>query len=526
MLLLFFVVQLTLSQYVLTYFDVQGRGEALRLFFEDNEIEYVHDMIQLDEWADRKAEGFADGSFPYSTLPVLYDPDDDRNVVQSSNILLYVGDKHDALGSDMWKTNEYILATEDWRIDFFHLAYGHPESHLMTGDAYDNYVDSVEGSMGYVQQFENVLTRLGTTYFGGSTPSVADYNLFAIVDNNLCIIPDMLTDTGADNLKSWYDTMIARPNIAAYIGSDPGHREMLTSNDNSQMCTDPNYAEDLQACFTCVDNSQVWSLDQGCESTCTSSGDCISTDLGCEEWELDMEQDYNCEIASYDCSVCVGWNSFTPCVFNVDTELCTAEWSAQSSGLTYYTTTEECRGLPPPKEIPYYFAGTSLSECEDFSEEDAEAVDSVVAVSDSLEAHQCAQDAMANDSCGSIFGIDTNMGNCVCVRFGYECDTEIQDLEDAIFGPQAIFYTLAVHEDRLQSSKSESVGATFHETGAGLTATAFTFDFIAVFCGFFIFTSIFIYFLRWKTNSISPSSLLMHFDDLEYLPRRINGAMR
>ena len=55
-----------------------------------------------------------------------------------------------------------------------------------------------------------------------------DCSLFDLISDVLKVVPDALTD--APLLTAWMALMASRPNIKAYIDSNPAHREQVNGN--------------------------------------------------------------------------------------------------------------------------------------------------------------------------------------------------------------------------------------------------------------------------------------------------------
>ncbi len=74
----------------LTYFDVRGRAEVIRLLLEETGTRYTERRITIDEWPDLKS------SFTFGQLPIYEEGDLLLN--QSNAIYRYLGRKFDLYG--------------------------------------------------------------------------------------------------------------------------------------------------------------------------------------------------------------------------------------------------------------------------------------------------------------------------------------------------------------------------------------------------------------------------------------------
>lgn len=104
-----------------------------------------------------------------------------------------------------------------------------------------------------MDQFERILARSPGPYAVGATPTIADYeyersvcvpvvssqpvcpsphtrvrSLFDLLSDVLRIVPDALG--AAPRLAAFMATMEARPNLKAYIDSNPSHRQVVNGN--------------------------------------------------------------------------------------------------------------------------------------------------------------------------------------------------------------------------------------------------------------------------------------------------------
>ncbi|KAI9340213.1 hypothetical protein BDR26DRAFT_861469 [Obelidium mucronatum] len=115
---------------ILTYFDIpaRSRGEVLRLFFAEAEIEYVENLFPREEWPTKKKELISSGLNPYGAVPVVQV----GPVVLTSTVptLRYFSRK---LGKYAGKTDEESYKIDllsdiviDWRFSYGKLKPEHP----------------------------------------------------------------------------------------------------------------------------------------------------------------------------------------------------------------------------------------------------------------------------------------------------------------------------------------------------------------------------------------------------------------
>jgi len=224
MIFVFFISVLSASITVkFTYFNVRGRGEAIRLALEDNGIPYENDIVEKPQWTAIKKAGIADGSLPFGQLPQMITKDG-TVVVQSNAILRRIGREYDLYGPKRYLADMIIDAVEDWRKIFSKLLY---QDKLATekleeykgklNSEFDEETGGVKG--GILKQFELLYTREGDLYYGGVTPSIADYALFSLIEMNLCFMDDFFVNFKV--LDGWFQRMSNRENLKAYVSA--GH---------------------------------------------------------------------------------------------------------------------------------------------------------------------------------------------------------------------------------------------------------------------------------------------------------------
>lgn len=95
----------------LTYFNLQGRGEQVRILFAFAGVEFEDNRVEFKDWPSIK------GSTPFGSMPVL--EDGDFVLAQGPAIVQYVAQKYNIWPSDPKLSAlslSLILAVEDARI--------------------------------------------------------------------------------------------------------------------------------------------------------------------------------------------------------------------------------------------------------------------------------------------------------------------------------------------------------------------------------------------------------------------------
>lgn len=209
-----------MSGYKLIYFNVRGRGEAIRLLLEDNGLDYTEeDALPWDNWINNVKPKMAFGQ-----LPCL--DDGDFRLVQSNAILRYLGRKHDLYESSCPKVAARIDmlndGVEDLRCAYVKLIYNNYEN----GKA--EYLEKLPG---YLKPFENLLAASNAGEKGAAVDgkiSFVDYNIFDLLDIHQVLAPGCLDSFPC--LKAYYDKIAARPKIAAYLQSERRKARPINGN--------------------------------------------------------------------------------------------------------------------------------------------------------------------------------------------------------------------------------------------------------------------------------------------------------
>lgn len=206
----------------LTYFNVRGRGEAIRLALEDNKIPYENDIVEKN-WKDIKKSGIADGTLPFGQVPRLI-TEDGTAIVQGNAILREIGRKYDLYGKKPYLTDMIIEAVEDWRKTYTTLMY----QDKLAKDKFEEYKEKLNSKLdvetggtkgGILEQYESLYVREKQLFFGGASPGIADYALYALSEVNKCFIDDLFVKF--PNLDVWFEIMTRRTDLNAYINA--GH---------------------------------------------------------------------------------------------------------------------------------------------------------------------------------------------------------------------------------------------------------------------------------------------------------------
>eukprot|EP01094_Clydonella_sp_ATCC50884_P018642 TRINITY_DN3485_c0_g1_i1.p1 TRINITY_DN3485_c0_g1~~TRINITY_DN3485_c0_g1_i1.p1 ORF type:complete len:282 (-),score=93.00 TRINITY_DN3485_c0_g1_i1:389-1234(-) len=218
------------SDLTLTYFQLRGRAEPIRLYLEANGVPYNNRMLSKDEWLAEKAEHAYD-KYTFAQLPHLQNGE--HSVVQMMAILAHihrhlpVDPEVAALSSNereayTSKTEQYALALEDVRGAYGRLAYMQGTEEEKNA-ALQEYLESKMPK--WLHAFEQILLKNGG-FFGkgfhlvGDSLHWVDVLLWDLLDTHMHESvggPQLLKEYPM--LGRFYDTFRAHSRVAAYLES-------------------------------------------------------------------------------------------------------------------------------------------------------------------------------------------------------------------------------------------------------------------------------------------------------------------
>jgi len=95
--------------YKLTYFNIPGRAECIRLIFAHAGVSFTDKRIQGEEWPEFKKQT------PWGQIPIL-ETDGNKTLAQTVTICRFLGRRFHLTGKDEWeavKCDEYVDACND-----------------------------------------------------------------------------------------------------------------------------------------------------------------------------------------------------------------------------------------------------------------------------------------------------------------------------------------------------------------------------------------------------------------------------
>ncbi len=190
----------------ITYFDIRGRAEPIRLLLEDVGVQYEDRQITLDEWPKLR------DTTAFHRMPIYREGD--REIPESFAIMNYLGRKFDLLGEDEDSRVRCDVVIEAWR------DYGNRVANVFgalsqSEPARIEFIETEQPSL--LKDLETFYLRKSTKtpYWAGNSPTVGDFVAFHLIEGIANQFPKLLSRFGA--LKEFQEHFSDRPNIRAYL---------------------------------------------------------------------------------------------------------------------------------------------------------------------------------------------------------------------------------------------------------------------------------------------------------------------
>ena len=170
---------MTLEGSKLTYFNLAGRGEGIRLAFAIGGVQYTDERVEFSEWPELKP------STPFGSLPVLT-LSSGKKIAQQRAIIRLVGQETGLVPKDTVKAalvDSLMEACEDMTVKIIHEGQGLPKEEKEAARA----KTVAEGGVVYklMQSIDDFIGENGTNgYCVGDSITIADLTLFTTVAFN------------------------------------------------------------------------------------------------------------------------------------------------------------------------------------------------------------------------------------------------------------------------------------------------------------------------------------------------------
>jgi len=192
--------------YKLTYFDLNGRGESIRLIFAAAGKNFADDRIKFDNWGSLKS------TTPWGSLPILHFGD--KTLGQSLTICRYLARKFKLVGANEWEAaqcDELVDAMNDLYLEWIKLFFEKNEE--KKAELREKFVST--SAPKYFEKFEAIQNDNGGDFLVGKFMTWADI----FITDKLRTFEETV-DPGILNayskLRNVKDAVFSNPAIKAY----------------------------------------------------------------------------------------------------------------------------------------------------------------------------------------------------------------------------------------------------------------------------------------------------------------------
>ena len=171
-----------MTQYKLVYFNLKGRGEAIRILFEVANQQYDDHRVEFSEWASLKSKQV------FSQLPVLEVTENGKTtaIAQSHTIERFLAKRFGLDGKTEMEKAQCDMVVEQIRdiLDALIFMYRKPSSDEKKADIESFFKDEVRGFPAKFTDLQNFLeaNKEGNGYLVGNSLTYADIILVVVYD--------------------------------------------------------------------------------------------------------------------------------------------------------------------------------------------------------------------------------------------------------------------------------------------------------------------------------------------------------
>jgi len=207
------------------YWKIRGLGAVFRMIFEYKGVKYTDNQYEMAigaaKWFGEDKPKILEKN-PLANLPYIECGKD--TICQTNACLQYIGRRlrMNGLGRDAQAMNEQLLCEiYDTRNAIIELVYPFKAVCRDAAEHKEKAVKHLEG--GPFKKFEVVLEKAGSDYFCGKLPSVCDFHIWEMLDQNKLLAEKHgAADIFADipKCKAFYDRFRALPKLEKYFESE------------------------------------------------------------------------------------------------------------------------------------------------------------------------------------------------------------------------------------------------------------------------------------------------------------------
>ncbi len=194
----------------LTYFNVRGRAEIIRLILEETETPYIDEFVTTEQWGKLKP------TLPLQQLPVYMDEEDNQLLFQSHAIYRHLARKHNLYGKNEIEHSRCDIVEETCK-DIRNALFG-----LFWNPGFDALRKQFESDQlpVFIQQLEMLLNRNSESdsFFVGSQLTYVDFIVWVLLDSIRPLSQSSLDQS--PSLMTFKSNFEKRPRISAYLQSE------------------------------------------------------------------------------------------------------------------------------------------------------------------------------------------------------------------------------------------------------------------------------------------------------------------
>ena len=194
----------------ITYFDIRGRAEPIRLLLEEAGVAYDEVQISQEQWPELKP------GMPFGQVPMYREGD--LELVQSHAILRYLARKHGLDGEDESQRVRCDIAIEAFRDlgDRMGAVFGALGSNR--ADHQKAFVkEELPERLAALERFFDA-NPVGPPFWVGEALTAADILAFNFLEGIEAAFPGSLAAT--PHLRAFSEQFAERPRVQAYFQSD------------------------------------------------------------------------------------------------------------------------------------------------------------------------------------------------------------------------------------------------------------------------------------------------------------------
>ena len=192
----------------LTYFDIRGRAEPIRMVLSFLDIEFTDTQVTLAQW------GKTPLPTPFGRMPVYREGN--LEIPETFAIMAYIGRKHSLCGVGELDRIRCDVTVEAWR------DYGNRIANLFgaestSGEARKNFLREDQPSLLADLETYYLQNESSSGYWAGDTITIGDFAAFHMIDGLAQQSASTLVNVPA--LLAFHEFFAAQPKIKRYLES-------------------------------------------------------------------------------------------------------------------------------------------------------------------------------------------------------------------------------------------------------------------------------------------------------------------